>query len=90
MAVMVTLTLKADVATYQALHAQMLKLAMPAGMLFHSGREVGGQVAIIDFWPSEEAWTAFAKGPLAEGMKAAGLAPPDDIKVTPVISADGR
>ena len=34
--------------------------------------------------------TAFAKGPLAEGMQAAGLPLPDDLKVTPVLTADGR
>jgi hypothetical protein len=90
MAVMVTFTLKTDPATYQSLHAQMLALARPAGMLFHSGREVGGQVAIVDFWPSDEAWRGFSQGPLAEGMKAAGIAPPDDLKITPVLNADGR
>ena len=59
-------------------------------MLFHSGREVGGQVAIVDFWPSAEAWQAFSTGPLGQGMKAAGIAPPDDLKVTPLLNADGH
>jgi hypothetical protein len=90
MAVMVTFTLKADAATYQSLHGQMLGLAIPAGLLFHSAHEVGGQVAIVDFWPSAEAWSAFAEGPLAEGMKASGVAPPDDLEVTPVLKADSR
>src|SRR3954463_15102195 len=69
MAVMERFTLKTDPATYQALHAQMLALAMPAGMLFHSSHEAGGQVGIVDFWPDEASWNAFAQGPLAEGMK---------------------
>ncbi|MEY2524805.1 MAG: hypothetical protein QOJ66_3370 [Ilumatobacteraceae bacterium] len=86
---MVTFTLKTDVATYQGLHGPMLSMARPAGMLFHSSHEVGGQVAIVDFWPSADAWNAFAQGPLAEGMKGAGIAPPDDLKVTPVLNADG-
>ena len=90
MAVMVTFTLKTDPATYQGMHAQMLALARPAGLLFHSGREVGGQIAIVDFWPSDEAWRTFSGGPLAEGMKAAGIAPPDDLTITPVLNADGR
>jgi len=90
MAVMVTFTLKTDPATYQSLHAQMLAMARQAGLLFHSGREVGGHVGIVDFWPSDEAWRAFSQGPLAEGMKAAGIAPPDDLKITPVLNADGR
>ena len=90
MAVMVTFTLKTDPATYQGMHAQMLGLAVAAGLLFHSGREVGGQVGIVDFWPSAEAWQAFADGPLAAGMKGAGIAPPDDLEVTPLINADGR
>lgn len=90
MAVMVTFTLKADAATYQSLRAQMLSMARPAGMLFHSGREVGGQVAIVDFWPSAEAWQAFSTGPLGQGMQAAGIAPPDDLKITPVLNADGQ
>ena len=89
MAVMVTFTLKTDVATYQGLHAQLLSMALPAGMLFHSSHEVGEQVGIVDFWPSADAWSAFAQGPLAEGMKGAGIAPPDDLKVTPVLNADG-
>ena len=87
MAVMITFTLKTDPATYQSLHARMIALALPAGLLFHSGREVGGQVGIVDFWPNAEAWHAFEKGPLAQGMQAAGIAPPDDLKVTPVLNA---
>lgn len=90
MAVMVTLTLKTDVATYKRLHDQMFKMATQAGLLFHSAREVGGHVAVVDFWPSEDAWRAFAAGPLTEGMKAAGLTPPDDITVTPVLTANAR
>jgi hypothetical protein len=90
MAVMVTFTLKTDPTTYQSLHDQMLGLALPAGILFHSAHEVGNQVGIVDFWPSEEAWTAFSKGSLAEGMKAGGIAPPDDLQVIPVLNADSR
>ena len=90
MAVMVTFTLKTDPATYQGLHARMIALALPAGLLFHSGRELGGQVGIVDFWPTAEAWHAFSQGPLAEGMKAAGIAPPDDLKVTSLLNASGR
>ena len=89
MAVMVTFTLKTDEATYQSLHAQMLAMARPAGMLFHSSHAANGQVGIVDFWPSEDAWNAFSQGPLAEGMKGAGIAPPDDLRVTPLINADG-
>jgi hypothetical protein len=85
---MVTFTLKTDPGTYQSLHGQMISLAKPAGMLFHSSHEVGGQVGIVDFWPSADAWGAFSQGPLAEGMKAAGIAPPDDLKITPVLNAD--
>ena len=59
-------------------------------MLFHSAREVGGQIGIVDFWPSEDAWRAFSTGPLREGMKMAGIAPPDDLVITPVLNADGR
>jgi hypothetical protein len=90
MAVMVTFTLKTDPATYRRIHPQMLPMARAAGMLFHSSREAGGHVAIVDFWPSEEAWRAFSAGPLQEGMKMTGIAPPDDLVVTPVLNADGR
>ncbi len=90
MAVMVTFTLKTDPATYQSMHAQMLALAIPAGLLFHSGREVGGQVGIVDFWASDQAWGTFSEGPLADGMKVAGIAPPDDLKITPLLNASGR
>jgi len=88
MPVEVTFTLKTDVASYQDLHAHMLAIAKPAGLIFHSGREASGGVAIVDFWPSAEAWQSFAEGPLVEGMKAGGIAPPDDVKVTPVLNAD--
>jgi len=90
MAVMVSFTLKADAATYQKVHGQMLTMARAAGMLFHSGRAVGNQVGIVDFWPSEDAFRKFSEGPLAEGMKAAGIAAPDDLKITAAINADGR
>ena len=90
MAVMVTFTLKTDPATYQTMHAQMLTSARQAGLLFHSGREVGGQVGITDFWSSDQAWRAFLEGPLGQGMKAAGIAPPDDLKVVSLLNADGR
>ena len=90
MAVMVTFTLKTAPATYQAMHAEMLATARQAGLLFHSGREVGGQVGITDFWSSDEAWRAFSEGALGQAMKAAGIAPPDDLKVVPVLNADGR
>ena len=90
MAVMVTFTLKTNVETYRGMHDQMLGLAIPAGMLFHSAHEVGGQVAIVDFWPSAEAWQGFADGPLAEGMKAGGMSPPVDLKITSVLDTDSR
>jgi len=90
MAVMVTFTLKADSKTYRSLHPQMLPLAISAGLLFHSAHEHGGQVGIVDFWPSAEAWNNFSDGPLAEGMKASGIEPPDDLKITPVLDADSR
>jgi hypothetical protein len=88
MAIMVTFTLKTDPATYQQLHGRLLELAVPAGMLVHTSHEAGGQVGIADIWPSEAAWNAFMSGPLAEGMKGAGIAPPDDLKVTPLINAN--
>jgi len=88
-AVMVTMTMNMDEATYQGLHSQLLSMARSAGMLFHSGRVEGDGIAVVDFWPSEEAWQSFASGPMAEGMKATGIAPPDDVTVTPVLDADG-
>jgi hypothetical protein len=90
MAVMVTLTLKTDVQTYQALHEQVLKAAIPAGMLFHSAYEADGNVSVIDFWPSVEAFQAFMAGPAGEGMQASGIPLPDDVKFTPLLNADGR
>ena len=90
MAVMVTLTLKTNVETYQTLHAQLLKAAFPAGMLFHSAHEANGQISVVDFWPSAEVFQSFMAGPAGEGMKAAGIPVPDDVKFTPVLNADGR
>jgi hypothetical protein len=90
MAVMVTFTLKTDPDTYNGLHGQMLAVALPAGMLFHSSYEKDGQVGICDVWPSEDAWNSFSQGPLGEAMKGADIAPPDDLQVTPLIKANGR
>jgi hypothetical protein len=90
MAVMVTFTLKTDPATYRTVHRQMLPIARAAGLLFHSGREVGGHIGIVDFWPSEDAWRAFSTGALGDGMKNAGIGPPDDLLITPVLNADGQ
>jgi hypothetical protein len=90
MAVMVTLTLKTDVDSYQALHGPLLGAAIPAGMLFHSAHEVDGGIAVVDFWPSAEAFKSFMEGPAADGMKAGGIPIPDDVEFTPVLNADGR
>ena len=87
MAVMVSFTLEADAATYQGMHGQMLPMAKAAGLIFHSGREVAGGIAIVDFWPSAEAWQAFLDGPITEGAKAMGLSVPTDIDITPVLTA---
>jgi hypothetical protein len=89
MAVMITLTLKTDPATYQKAHAGLIAAAAAAGMLFHSGREVPGGIAVIDFWPSAEAFQAFMSGPAGQGLAALGIPQPDDVSVTPVITADG-
>ena len=88
MPVMVELTLKIDAATYQAMHGQILPVARKAGMLFHSGREVEGGIRVVDFWPSAEAFQAFLDGPITDGMKAMKLEVPDDVKITPVLTAD--
>jgi hypothetical protein len=90
MAVMVTFTLKTDEATYQRLHSQLLAVARPAGLLFHSGYGVDGGIAIVDFWPSADAFQSFMDGPAGDGLKAAGIALPDDLKITPVLNASGR
>jgi len=89
MAVMVTFTLATDAATYQSMHSQLLPAAKSAGLLFHSGREVEGGVGIVDFWPSAEAWQAFLDGPVTQGANAMGLSVPDEIEVTPVLTAGG-
>ena len=88
MAVMVTFTLAADTATYQAMHSQLMPVARAAGLLFHSGREVEGGIGIVDFWPSAEAWQEFLEGPVTQGMSAAGLTPPSEVDVTPVLTAE--
>ena len=90
MAVMVTLTLKTDVSTYQALHGQLLEAAFPAGMLFHSAHEADGHIKVVDFWPSADAFQSFMAGPAGEGMKASGIPLPDDVQFTPVLNADSR
>lgn len=88
MAVMVTLTLKTDVATYQKAHSGLIAVAGAAGMLFHSGREVPGGVAVIDFWSTPEAFQGFMGGPAGQGLAALGIPQPDDVVITPVLTAD--
>ena len=88
MAVMVTLTLKTDAETYQRLHGTLIQVASAAGMLFHSGREVPGGIAVVDFWPSAEAYEGFMNGPAGQAMAASGMEPPSDVQVTPVLTAD--
>jgi hypothetical protein len=88
MAVMVTLTLKMDAAAYQQMHAGLIGAARSAGLLFHSGREVPGGVAVVDFWPTAEAFQAFMGGPAGEALAGNGIEPPDDVSVTPVLTAD--
>jgi hypothetical protein len=51
---------------------------------------VPGGIAIVDFWPSEQAFQSFSTAALAEGMRSAGLTQPDDVKITPVLTADAR
>jgi hypothetical protein len=89
MAVMVKMTMPIDVATYQGMHGDLLPVAKQAGLIFHSGREVEGGVAIVDFWPSAEAWQQFLDGPITQGLSSMGLDAPDDIEVIPVLTADG-
>ncbi len=87
MAVMVTLTLKTDAATYEKAHVGLIPAASSAGLLFHSGREVPGGVAVVDFWPTAEAFQAFMAGPAGQGLGALGIAQPDDVTITPVLTA---
>jgi hypothetical protein len=87
MAVMITLTLKTDAATYQRVHQGLVGPARSAGLLFHSGHEVPGGIAVVDFWPSADAFQKFMDGPGGEGLSSTGIAPPDDVKVTPVLTA---
>ena len=89
MAVMVQMTLATDVATYQGMHSNLLPVAREAGLLFHSGREVDGGIAVVDFWQSAEAWQQFLDGPITQGMSSMGLDLPANIEVTPVLTAAG-
>jgi hypothetical protein len=88
MAVMVTLTLKTDAATYREAHAGLIAAASSAGLIFHSGREVTGGVAVVDFWPTADAFQQFMAGPAGAGLAARGIAPPNDVQITPVLTAD--
>ena len=87
MAVKVTLTLKTDAATYQKAHAGLIPVASAAGMLFHSGREVPGGVEVTDYWPTAEAFQAFMAGPAGQGLASLGIPQPDDVVITPVLTA---
>jgi len=88
MAVMVTMTLKIDAATYQAAHDDLIKIATEDGLIFHSGREVAGGIGVVDFWPSKEAFETFFNGAASDAFKAVGVAPPDDLAFTDVLTAD--
>ena len=88
MSVMITLTLKTDAATYQNAHGGLIGAASAAGMLFHSGREVAEGIAVIDFWPTAEAFQAFMAGPAGQALSSLGIPEPTDVVVTPVLTAD--
>ena len=87
MAVMVTLTLKTNAETYLRAHTGLIAAAGSAGLLFHSGREVPGGVAVVDFWPTAEAFQGFMAGPAGAGLAALGIPQPDDVAITPVLTA---
>ena len=88
MAVMVTMTLKIDAATYEAAHDNLIAIAKEDGLIFHSGREVNGGIGVVDFWPSKDAFETFFNGQAAEAFKAVGVAPPDDLAFADVLTAD--
>ena len=88
MPVMVTMTLKTDAATYESAHAELVTAARSLGLLFHSGREVPGGVAVVDFWPSAEAFQNFMDGPAGAGLSALGSPQPDDLEIAPVLTAE--
>jgi hypothetical protein len=89
MAVMVKLVIDMDVATYQAMHGDLLPVARDHGLILHSGREVDGGIGVVDFWQSDEAWQSFLDGPMKEGLTGAGIPVPDEIEVVPVLIAGG-
>jgi hypothetical protein len=88
MAVMVTLTLKTDKATYEKAHAGLIAVAGSAGMLFHSGREVAGGIAVTDFWNSADAFQGFMGGAAGQALQSLGIPQPDDVAIVPVLTAD--
>ncbi len=87
MAVMVTMTLKTTAATYEKAHAGLIAPASAAGLIFHSGREVPGGVAVVDFWSTAEAFQGFMSGAAGQALAALGIAQPDDVAFTPVLTA---
>ena len=90
MAVMITLTLKTDAATYQKAHGGLIAAASAAGLLFHSGREIPGGIAVVDFWPTAEAFQGFMAGPAGQGLAALGIPQPDDVAFVPVLTAASK
>jgi hypothetical protein len=53
--------------------------------LFHWATESGGGVTVTDVWTTQEAFEAFAAGPLGSVMEEVGIAKPE-IKVIDVCS----
>ena len=90
MAVLVTFTMKTDVATYEAMHAMMTAPSVPPphGLILHTAHAVNGNVAMVEVWESAEDQHRFMSDPrMAEDLAARGVPVPDDLKVTPLIVA---
>lgn len=90
MAVLVTFTMKTDVATYEAMHAMMTAPGVPPppGLIVHTAHAVNGNIAMVEVWESAEDQHRFMSDPrMAQDLAARGVPIPDDLTVTPLLVA---
>jgi hypothetical protein len=74
MAVLVTFTMKTDVATYEAMHAMMTAPGVPPppGLIVHTAHAVNGNIAMVEVWEGAEDQHRFMSDPrMAEDLTGA-------------------
>ena len=89
-AVLVTFSMKTDVATYEAMHAMMTApgVSPTPGLIVHTAHAINGNIAMVEVWESADDQHRFMSDPrMAADLAAHGVPVPDDLTVTALLIA---